>query len=102
MIEIFHNPRGEYVKVALALPRGLHARPSAKLAQLARSFRASISLITENGEVNAKSMLDILSLAAQKNDQLIIMAKGEDATEALTRIAEFCLDSRDYYGPADS
>lgn len=102
MMEIFHNPRGEYVEVTLALPRGLHARPSAKLAQLARSFISSITLINENGEADAKSMLDILSLAAQKNDHLVIMAKGVDADEALTKIAEFCQDSRDYYGPADS
>lgn len=102
MMEIFQNARGEYVKLSLALPRGLHARPSAKLAQLARSFKSNITLISENGEADAKSMLDILSLAAQKNTQLVIMANGVDAKEALNSISEFCLDSRDYYGPTDS
>lgn len=89
-------------KVLLALPRGLHARPSAKLAQLARNFHADIILMGENGEVNAKSMLDILSLSAQHGDELFILANGSDAEPALTAVADFCLDGNDYYGPADS
>lgn len=101
-MEITQTQRGLTLKLTLALPRGIHARPAAKLAQLARNYKADISLINENGEVNAKSMLDILSLSALHGDEMIILANGSDAREAISRIAEFCLDSKDYYGPADS
>ena len=101
-MKVRKNNRGEYVEVTLALPRGLHARPSAKLAQLARLFKANITLITENGEVDAKSMLDIMSLAAQCGEKMMILANGPDAAEALGSIAAFCMDPRDYYGKTDS
>lgn len=101
-MNIQKNSRGESLEVRLALPRGLHARPSAKLAQLAQTYQSNISLINDNGEADAKSILDILSLSAQKGDKIIILANGPDAGKAILAIAKFCLDSRDYYGPGAS
>lgn len=97
-MEIKHVQRGLLLELTLRLPRGLHARPSAKLAQLAKSYCSDIMILCENGEADAKSMLDVLSLALKKDDKIVLLANGEDARDALTRIAEFCLDSREHYG----
>ena len=72
--------------ITIRLPRGLHARPSARVAQLARTFDADIQIISDNGEVDAKSMLDILSLALKHNDHITLLARGPQAKEALDRL----------------
>lgn len=84
---IISTTAGLTLDVAINLPRGLHSRPSAKLAQAARQFEAEIRLLTADGEVDAKSMLDILSLALQRNDQVRILARGPQAREALLALA---------------
>ena len=96
------NSRGISTSIVIALPRGLHARPSAKFAQLAQSFKSDIELINENGEVNAKSMLDVLSLNIKKGEEITILANGPDASEALDKLSAFCLDEQDWYGKEDS
>lgn len=97
-MKINETARGLYCEFTLQLPGGMHARPSAKFAQLAQSFSSDIVLINENGEVNAKSMLDVLSLGIKKGDNLILMANGSDARLALEKLSEFCQDGRDHYG----
>ncbi len=75
--------------------RGLHSRPSARLAQLAQNFEAAISIISENGEADAKSMLDVLSLAIPVNSVAIILAKGADADMAVEEISAFLSKARE-------
>ncbi len=65
---------------------GLHARPAGILAQEAQSFDAEISLVCQDQVVDAKSILDILTLAAGQGCQLTIQAGGEDAATALDRL----------------
>ncbi|BBD08857.1 HPr family phosphocarrier protein [Desulfovibrio ferrophilus] len=62
---------------------GLHARPAAKLAQEAQRFDCDIFLVSGDQEVDAKSILDILTLAAQQGGRMQIRASGDDASEAL-------------------
>lgn len=62
---------------------GLHARPAAVLAQVAQSFAAQITLRGREQEVDAKSILDILSLAACRGCELEVRATGGDAQEAM-------------------
>lgn len=85
---IQETSRGLSVEFTLKLPHCLHARPSARLAQAARQFESDILLISDNGEVNAKSMLDILSLAPEPGDRLQFLAKGPDARQALITLYE--------------
>lgn len=82
-MEIMETERGIAVDLRIQLPYGLHSRPSARLAQVARGFDADILLIGEDGEVDVKSMLDILSLALRHNDSVRLLAKGPQAREAL-------------------
>lgn len=79
--------RGLAVDFRLWLPNSLHSRPAAKLAQAARAFASDISLITESGEADAKSMLDLLSLAPARGEPLTLIARGPDAPGALEALS---------------
>ena len=68
--------------------QGLHARPAAKLAQTAQKFDAAITIASGTQEVDAKSILDILTLAAGHGTNLELRAKGEDAKCALDALAD--------------
>lgn len=71
--------------------RGLHTRPSAEIVKCATNFRSEVFLIYEKNHVNAKSLLGILMLAANKGSKIQIEAEGVDADEAiasLLRLAE--------------
>lgn len=61
---------------------GLHARPAARLAQAAQGFESEILLYGGQGVADAKSILDILSLAAGFGSRLTLECRGEDAQEA--------------------
>lgn len=65
---------------------GLHARASAKLATEASRFDSEIKLIKDNIEVNCKSIMGIMMLAACKGTTLILSAEGDDADAALAAI----------------
>ncbi len=65
---------------------GLHARASARLATEASRFKSDISLIKGDIEVNCKSIMGIMMLAACKGTELLLRAEGSDADEALAAI----------------
>lgn len=70
---------------------GLHARPAANLAKLAQNFEADISICLDGQTADAKSILDILSLAAARDSELELTCRGRDAKgacEALTKLFE--------------
>lgn len=65
---------------------GLHARAASMFVRLSNRFSSDIKLIKDGYEVNGKSILGILSLAAIKGSELKIVTTGEDAEEALDEI----------------
>ena len=67
---------------------GLHARPAAMFVQTANKFKSEIKVEKECREVDAKSILGILSLAAEFNDVITIKANGDDAEKALKELVE--------------
>ena len=67
---------------------GFHARPAAEFVQLAGSFGCDIWLEKDGLEVNAKSLMGVLMLAAERGSQLVIRADGNDAEEALEALAD--------------
>lgn len=69
---------------------GLHARAAAQLVRLAGNFKSSIKLLrSDNGiTANAKSILNVLTLAASKGTVLIVEIEGEDEEKALSAIEE--------------
>ena len=65
---------------------GLHARPAAKLAQAAQQYQSRITLEYDDMVADAKSILDILSLAAGRGASLTLRCSGEDAGKAAENI----------------
>lgn len=68
--------------------KGMHARPSTELVKCATSFASQISLTYRNMVVNAKSLLGILTLAAERGAKIVIEATGEDSKEAVNSILD--------------
>ncbi len=67
---------------------GLHARASARLVSAASCYVSEITLAKDEVEVNAKSIMGIMMLAASKGTHLILGAEGHDAEEALDAIEQ--------------
>ena len=65
---------------------GLHARPSAELVKLASKYRSDISVSRDGVAVNAKSILGVMTLAAEQGATIVIRAEGDDAKEAVTAL----------------
>ncbi len=62
---------------------GLHARPAGKISQEAQRYAASITICSREAEADAKSILDVLTLAAPQGTELTLRAHGPDAASAL-------------------
>ena len=65
---------------------GLHARASAKLTQLACKFSSDISLSRQGRQVNAKSIMGVMMLAAGLGSEVLLEAHGADEHAALEAI----------------
>jgi phosphocarrier protein HPr len=73
-------------EVVVANSQGLHARPADMLAREARRWQARIELVADTQRVDGKSILEVLTLAAESGTRLVVEATGPDAREALEAI----------------
>ena len=69
--------------VTIANAYGLHARPAAEFVKLASQFKSEILVSKDGLEVNGKSIMGVMMLAAEKGSTLQIRAIGVDAEEAI-------------------
>jgi len=67
---------------------GLHARAAAKLVALASQFGSDIKLVKNTTEVNGKSILGVMMLAAAKGTELELIANGADEIKALDALED--------------
>jgi phosphocarrier protein HPr len=73
--------------VVIANRYGLHARPAAEFVKLAAQFRSSILVRKDDLEVNGKSIMGMMMLAAECGSEIAIRAEGEDAGAAIDALA---------------
>lgn len=66
---------------------GLHARAAARFVQTANLYLSDVQLSNGNRQVNGKSLLGILTLAAAKGSTLVIITQGTDEKEAADALA---------------
>ncbi len=66
---------------------GIHARPAALLVERANKFTSEIFLEKDGEQINGKSIMGILTLAATYNTPIKIIAEGSDETEAVEAIS---------------
>jgi phosphocarrier protein HPr len=69
-------------------PEGLHARPAARIVRLANSFAAEIALGKDGLDVNGKSIMGVMMLAAECGSSITIRADGPDAEQAVQALAD--------------
>jgi len=67
---------------------GLHARPAAMLVQTASRYNSVIKILKDNFEVNAKSIMDVMALAAGHGSKLKFIADGPDENEVLDAVKD--------------
>ncbi len=67
---------------------GIHARPAAKLAKTANEFESAIRLMKDGLEVNAKSIMGIMMLAAAQGNVIEVEAEGPDEDEAMRALGD--------------
>ncbi len=70
-------------KVRVKNPLGLHTRPAAAIVKLLQPRKSSVFFIYKNERVNARSIMSVLMLAAQKNTQIEIEVEGADAEQTM-------------------
>ena len=66
---------------------GLHARPAAQLVKLASRFACDIEFVKDGMNVNAKSIMGVLMLAAEHGSHIQIRCAGDDANDALEALS---------------
>lgn len=72
--------------------QGLHARPIARIAEIARRYRARATIRHEDREVDARSILELMTLCAPRGSRLTIRAEGEDAEALVQELAALVAD----------
>jgi phosphocarrier protein len=71
---------------------GIHARPAAEIVKTASRFKSSIVIVRDDLEVNAKSIMGVMMLAAEHGSFITIRAEGDDAEAALDAICKVVAD----------
>jgi phosphocarrier protein HPr len=66
---------------------GLHARPAAEFVKKAHSFRCDVWVRKADLEVNGKSIMGMMMLAAERGAEIVIRAAGDDAADAVDQLA---------------
>ena len=73
--------------VTIANKNGLHARPAAEIVKTAAKFRSEITIIRDDLEVNGKSIMGVMMLAAEFGSTIMLRAEGPDEQGAVDAIA---------------
>ena len=71
---------------------GLHARAAARFVTLASGFESEVQLLRGDREVNGKSIMGVMMLAAGKGTEIELVVDGADEEEALERLAALIAD----------
>lgn len=75
--------------VKIELDTGLEARPVAQLVQLASQFECEIHVEVEEKEVNAKSIMGMMTLGLDTGEEIIVSADGADEDEAMKKMEDY-------------
>jgi phosphocarrier protein HPr len=73
--------------VQIVNKQGLHARPAAEIVKVSAKFQSEITLVKDGMEVNAKSIMGVMMLAAECGSSLTLRADGADAEGAVEALA---------------
>lgn len=81
-----------HAELMITNQRGLHARACQKFVHLASAFRAEVFVTRDGVEVNGKSILGVMMLAAEPGASIVVRAEGPDEADALAALAQLVED----------
>jgi len=67
---------------------GLHARAAVKFVNMANRFVASVKIVKDGNEIDGKSILGILTLAATQGSEILLLVAGKDEDSAFKALAD--------------
>jgi len=82
-------------EIVIKNKQGLHARPAAVFVQIANKYESEITVSKDKEEVNGKSIMGILMLAAEEGSVVCIKAEGVDADEAIAELETVLVNQTD-------
>ncbi|OGU63683.1 MAG: phosphocarrier protein HPr [Stygiobacter sp. GWC2_38_9] len=77
------------ITVTIINNAGLHTRPAATIVKLASKFKSEFFLNKDGLHINGKSIIGVMTLAAEKGSQIVLSFDGEDEDEAANEIADY-------------
>ena len=75
-------------QIVIINKHGLHARPAAQFVKIAGKFSADIKVVKDGLEVNGKSIMGIMMLAAEPGSEILLIIDGDDEQDALIALKE--------------
>ncbi|MGL4362538.1 MAG: HPr family phosphocarrier protein [Cellulosilyticaceae bacterium] len=75
--------------VTIQLKNGLEARPAALFVQLASKYESNITIVANEKQINAKSIMGMMSLGSIKGAEIQLLIDGEDEQVAMNELKEF-------------
>lgn len=86
--------------VVVSLEHGIHARPAATLASVAKKLAADVDIVFGDRKANGKSPVALMSLGVRKGDRIVIRASGADAEAAVTAVEQAIAGGREFHADA--
>ena len=80
---------GQHIKELVVQNKmGIHARPAAMIVRITNKFKADVFVEKDEEQVNGKSIMGLMMLAAGKGSKVKFLATGDDATQMLTELEQ--------------
>ncbi len=76
-------------KVKIINNAGLHTRPAATIVKIAAKYKSDFFIVKDGMEINGKSIIGVMTLAAEKGSELKLVFNGEDEKEASEEIIDY-------------
>ena len=74
--------------VTIVNKNGVHARPAAEIVKTAGKFASNVTIVRDDLEVNGKSIMGVMMLAAECGSEIVLRATGPDADAAVDALAQ--------------
>lgn len=76
------------IQVTVLNHAGLHTRPAAQIVKLASKYGCDFFILKDDMEINGKSIIGVMTLAAEKGSTMVLQFNGEDEIEAAKELKE--------------
>lgn len=76
-------------KVAIVNKAGMHTRPAATIVKLASKYKCEFFIFKDGMNINGKSIIGVMTLAAEMGSEVVLSFEGEDEKEAAAEIVDY-------------